>query len=97
MKNTIQLTGAACAAALISIPNLYAQLQPFETDLDFQFVPAYSAAGYLGVAADALGNVFMGGSGDDTSSVGHGLVLKTDTTAATWSISDDFVPAPIPL
>src|SRR4051812_7087709 len=92
MKKMIQLTGAACAAALISIPNLYAQLEPWQTDLDFQLVQGQVNEGNA-LAADALGNVFCGGFCGDTTGTWHGLVLKRDTLG-NWSLVDDTNPAP---
>jgi len=72
--------------------------QTWETVLNYQYVsdpfPGYSSGGGWGLATDALGNVFVGGTGFEASNVGHGLVLKTDTTATTWYVSDDFNPTP---
>src|SRR5437867_3444809 len=88
---SILTTVAATLLAAVAI-NTHAQI--WETVLDYQYSPGYGSGGGWGVATDALGNVFVGGTGFDTSNVGHGLVLKTDTTAATWYVSDDFNPTP---
>jgi hypothetical protein len=66
--------------------------ETWQTVLDYQYAPGHGAAGSLGVAADSLGNVFVGGGAVDASNIGHGLVLRTDTMAAAWSVSDDLVP-----
>jgi hypothetical protein len=77
------------AAALCVDSSIDAAAQTWQTVVDYQ-----SAAGWFGAAADSLGNVFVGGEAVDASSIDHGLVLKTDTTAATWYLSDDLVPSP---
>jgi hypothetical protein len=82
------------AAALVAGGSLDAPAQTWQTVLDYQYVPGYAAAGWFGAAGDSLGNVFVGGEAVDTSSIDHGLVLKTDTVAAAWYLSDDLVPSP---
>src|SRR5262245_63473878 len=73
---------------------LDASAQTWQTVLDYLQLPGYGAAGWSGAAADSLGNVFLGGEAVDASNIDHGLVLKTDTTAATWYLSGDLVPSP---
>ena len=67
------------------------QAQSWQTVLDYQLVAGKNAEGEA-IAADALGNVFAGGNGNDLAGTNHGLVLKTDTTQATWYGSDDTNP-----
>jgi len=84
---TIQLIGAACTAALLFVPNLYAQLENWQTDLDFHLVQGQANEGNA-LAADASGNVFCGGFSGDATGTWHGLVLKRDTLG-NWSLVDD--------
>ena len=80
------LASITALAALAANNPLHAQT--WQTVLDY----GSGTGGDWGVTADSLGNVFMGGIGSDASSL-HGLVLKTDTTATTWYVSDDFNPS----
>src|SRR6516162_1898951 len=66
--------------------------QPWTTVLDYQFVPGASSGGNC-IVADAFGNVFTGGVGYPPSGFGSGLVLRTDSTQASWSLSDDSNPS----
>jgi hypothetical protein len=68
-----------------------ARAQTWQTVLDFQFA-AGESADCEGIVADTLGNVFAAGNGADTLGTNHGLALKTDTTEATWYLSDDTNP-----
>ena len=70
------------AVALVVGSSLDAPAQTWQTVLDYLQLPGYGAAGWSGAAADSLGNVFVGGEAVDASNIDHGLVLKTDTTAA---------------
>src|SRR5260221_4884322 len=90
MKNLIRFTGAACAAAVISTQPLIAQT--WQTVLNYQLAAGGAADGE-GIAADASGNVFSAGNGNDAAATVHGLTLKTDTTQASWFLSDDSNPS----
>ena len=86
---SLQLT--LVLAATIFIGQLHLFAQTWQTVLDFQLAPGQSSDGE-GITADAIGNVFSGGNGYDAAGTNHGLVLKTDTTQATWYLSDDTNP-----
>jgi len=85
----IQITLAGLLAIAVQ-PNVRAQT--WQTVLDYQLAAGQHSEGH-GIVADAAGNVFSGGNGDDASGVGHGIVLKTDTTQVTWYFSDDTNPS----
>jgi hypothetical protein len=76
--------------ALLSLQSVGAQT--WQTVLDYQLVPGKTADGD-GIVADASGNVFSGGNGNDASGTYHGIVLKTDTTQANWYFSNDTNPS----
>jgi hypothetical protein len=80
--------GTAALLAEIQLP-----AQTWQTVLDYQLAPGQSASGHA-LAADASGNVFSGGAAMDATKTGHGLVLRTDTTAVNWHLSDDTNPDP---
>jgi hypothetical protein len=69
--------------------------QTWTTVLNYQFSAGLSSDGYA-LAADSLGNVFTGGRKNPSASESYisGLVLKTDTTEASWILSDDSNPSP---
>lgn len=91
MNNMLRFACTACAAAIVSTQPLLAQT--WQTVLDYQFIDAASSYGSC-IAADALGNVFVGGLGYPATGFSSGLVLKTDTTEATWYLSDNSNPSP---
>jgi hypothetical protein len=91
MKNLIRFVSAAFGAAIISIQPLFAQT--WQTVLDYQFIVDGSSYATC-IAGDALGNVFVGGLGYPATGFSSGLVLKTDTTEATWFLSDNSNPSP---
>src|ERR1041384_6824131 len=77
------------AAALVVGSSFDAPAQSWQTVLDYQ-----SAAGWFGAASDPH-EIFWGvGKAVAASNIDHGLVFKTDTTAAAWYLSDDLVPSP---
>jgi hypothetical protein len=80
------------AVALLSAVPAKITAQTWQTVLDYQLAPGQSASGHA-LAADASGNVFSGGVAIDATKTGHGLVLKTDTTAVNWFLSDDTNPS----
>src|SRR5213595_1134756 len=86
----IRTTATLVVTTLISELQLYAQT--WETVLNYQLV-AGAAAGGRSIAADASGNVFSGGYGNDASGIAHGTVLATDTSQASWYFSDDTNPS----
>jgi Flp pilus assembly protein TadD len=65
-----------------------------QLDPDYRYATGQAAAGWFGTAADAVGNVFFGGEAIDTAQTDHGLVLMTDTSAASWVVSDDLISSP---
>jgi hypothetical protein len=84
-------TSAALAATILMTgPQIKAQ--SWETVLNYQYV-AGTAAGGRSIAADASGNVFSGGYGNDASGIAHGTVFRTDTSQASWYFSDDTNPS----
>src|SRR6201993_4493866 len=84
---TSQRIGAVWTAALLSLPNLYAQLENWQTDLDFQSVQGQANEGNA-LAADTSGNVFCGGFSGDATGTWHGLVWKRDMLG-NWTLVDD--------
>lgn len=93
-NTTVRLTKwLACLTALAALAGSNTlQAQVWQTVLDYQLA-AGKVAGGSAIAADAFGNVFSGGIGDDPSGTPHGLVLKTDTAQANWYLSDDTNPS----
>jgi hypothetical protein len=84
----IALAGLLAIAAQTNLP-----AQTWQTVLDYQFI-AGATSGAECIAADALGNVFVGGLGYPATGLSSGLVLKTDTSEATWYLSDNSNPSP---
>src|SRR5947208_1580147 len=93
-NRTIRLTKriASIAALATSIGTQTVEAQTWQTVLDYQFVPGQGSGG-LCIAAGRSGNVFAGGDGDNAVGTVFGLVLRTDTTATSWYLSDDTNPS----
>jgi hypothetical protein len=93
-KQMISTVTALCAALLLAPAR--APAQAWATVLDYQLAAGQFAEGSA-LAADAAGNVFCGGRAADgagaLADAAHGLVLKTDTSAANWFLSDDPSPS----
>ncbi|MBI2928428.1 MAG: exo-alpha-sialidase [Verrucomicrobia bacterium] len=96
-KTNHNKTGAQMLALCLTVSTALSSLAQtpagWETVLDYQFIDGGSSFGGC-IAADALGNVFAGGVGYPATGFGSGLVLKTDTTAVDWFLSDDTNPSP---
>jgi len=90
-KKLARLTGVLAVSALISPACLNAQT--FETVLDYQYPGGQPAsAGGDGLAADAAGNVFAGGSAYDAAGNGLGLVFGSSDPTVSWPFADTTNP-----
>jgi hypothetical protein len=81
------------ALAILSHPAPAQALDPWQTVLDYQFAAGQDSYGHA-IAADASGDVFSAGNGNDASGIVHGITLKTDTTLGPWYFSNDTNPDP---
>jgi hypothetical protein len=90
VRLTKWLASLTALAALAGSNTL--QAQTWQTVLNYQLAAGKTADGD-GIVADASGNVFSGGNGNDASGTNHGIVLKTDTTQANWYFGDDTNPS----
>jgi hypothetical protein len=84
---------AGLAALSILAPAGVLRAQSWQTVLDFQPASGKAAYGYA-IAADPFRHVFTAGDAYDVSGILHGIALTSDTTLATWSLSDDTNPDP---
>jgi hypothetical protein len=95
IKNTFILA----TATLWSVLPAESTAQTWQTVLDYQLAAGQFAQGSA-LAADSVGDVFCGGTAADSAGgladTAHGLVLKTDTSAVNWFLSDDPTPTPSP-
>lgn len=97
---TLNLHARLLALALMLASANSGSAQTWQTVLDYQY-PGGTASGGS-IAADASGNVFSGGIGNDAAGIARGMVLQTDTTqlanpdpsAINWYFSDDSNPNP---
>src|ERR1035437_10818900 len=89
-KTSAQMLGL-CLTALSTFTPLAQTSTGWQTVLDYQLAAGKDAGGEA-IAADAVGNVFLGGSATDALGTNHVIVLKTDTTQANWYFSDDTNP-----
>jgi hypothetical protein len=87
IRLTPWLASLAVLAALTGSGSVHSQT--WQTVLDYQFISGLESGGFS-IAAGTLGNVFTGGFGYYAAGNSYdGLVLKVDTTGATWGLSDD--------
>lgn len=90
-KTSAQMLGL-CLTALSAFSSFAQISSGWQTVLDYQY-PGGTAEGHR-IAADTSGNIFCGGDGSDAAGITRGMVLKTDTTQASWLVSDDSNPDP---
>ena len=88
--HTSHLTSILAACAVLGAVRVHAQT--WQTVFDYQLAPSKSSIG-AGLATDTAGNVFAGGTAQDATGTGHGLIFKTDATEFNWSLSDDNNPS----
>jgi hypothetical protein len=80
------------AAAFLATHTLFGQT--WQTVDDFQYAPNHQVWARSG-AVDALGRVYVSGSGNDTNGTGtgiaHGFVMRSADQGATWSTIEDYI------
>jgi hypothetical protein len=98
MKHMQSCNIAAIVISCAAFGSFRVHAQNWQTVLDYQLAAGQFAEGSA-LAADAAGDVFCGGTAADRAGgladTAHGLVLKTDTSAVNWFLSDDPTPSPL--
>jgi hypothetical protein len=97
MKTDQMIPKTVALSAALFLIQARASAQTWATVLDYQLAAGQFAQGSA-LAANTAGDVFCGGTAADgaggLADAAHGLVLKTDTSAANWFLSDDPTPSP---